>query len=210
MWHVVSDFDGTITREDVAEIVLTHFTGDAWMAVEREFRAERIGVREAMRREFALLGEDRDALLEIVDQRAELDPEFPPFVREAQAAGVPVEIASEGLEFYIVHLLRKWGLDLPHRANRDMWEGGRMRLEHPYEDATCRLCGTCKMGRVLQLRAAGKRVAFVGDGHSDLCPAVEADLVYAKGHLAMLCRREDIDYIPFEHYGDIRRRPPWR
>jgi 2,3-diketo-5-methylthio-1-phosphopentane phosphatase len=210
MWHVVTDFDGTVTREDVAEILLREFTGDGWLAVENEFRAERIGVREAMEREFALLGQDREALLEVVDRRAELDPEFPEFVREAAAAGVGVEIASEGLEFYVAHLLGKWRLPLPFRANREVWAAGRMRLDHPFADATCRLCGTCKMGRVLQLRAAGKRVAFVGDGHSDLCPAVEADRVYAKGHLAALCRREGIEFIPFEDFGDVRRSPPWR
>ena len=210
MWHVVTDFDGTVTREDVAEVLLQHFAGDAWRAIEREFREERIGVREAMRREFELLGESRERLLEVVDRTTVLDPEFPGFLDDARAAGVEVEILSEGLEFYIDHLLRRWGLRLPYRTNRDVWEAGRMRIEHPFADATCTLCGTCKMGRVLQLRAAGKTVAYVGDGHSDLCAAFEADRVYAKGVLADLCRREEIDFVPIEDYADLRRAPPWR
>jgi len=210
MWHVVTDFDGTVTREDVAEVLLQHFAGDAWRAIEREFREERIGVREAMRREFELLGESRERLLEVVDRTTVLDPQFPGFLDDARAAGVEVEILSEGLEFYIDHLLRRWGLRLPYRTNRDVWEAGRMRIEHPFADATCTLCGTCKMGRVLQLRAAGKTVAYVGDGHSDLCAAFEADRVYAKGALADLCRREEIDFVPIEDYADLRRAPPWR
>ncbi|HKZ47329.1 MAG TPA: phosphatase, partial [Thermoplasmata archaeon] len=87
MWHVVSDFDGTVTTEDVAEILLNHFTGDAWMVIEDEFRAERIGVREAMRRQFALLREPREAMLEVVDAQARLDPEFPGFLEEARSRG---------------------------------------------------------------------------------------------------------------------------
>jgi len=209
MWHVVSDFDGTVTTEDVAEILLNHFTGDAWMVIEDEFRAERIGVREAMRRQFALLREPREAMLEVVDAQARLDPEFPGFLEEARSRGVAVEIVSEGLDFYIDHLLRKWRLDVAFRTNHAAWDGGTLRIEYPFADATCTLCGTCKMGRVLQLRAAGKRVAYVGDGHSDLCAALEADRVFAKGTLRALCEREGLDYTAFEHYGHVRRAMAW-
>ena len=205
MWHVLTDFDGTITLEDVAEILLHRFTGEAWMGPEREFRAERIGVREAMRREFALITAPPEALLETIEREARLDPEFPGFLEFARSRGIGVEIASEGLDFYAAPLLRRWGLDVETRINRAVWEDGRMRIEYPYADPTCTLCGCCKMGRVLQLRAAGRRVAYVGDGHSDLCPAVEADAVFAKGHLADLCRREGIAFRPFRNFGDVRR-----
>jgi len=205
MWHVVSDFDGTVTAVDVAEILLAHFTGDRWLEVERELLGERIGVRESMRREFALVTASREEMLAVLDREARLDAEFPPFLEFARSRGLPVEILSEGLEFYIAHLLRKWGLEVPFRTNRDIWEDGRMRITYPYADATCTLCGTCKMGRVLQLRAAGKQVAYIGDGASDLCPALEATAVFAKGHLARLCEREELPFHPFNDFGDVRR-----
>jgi 2-hydroxy-3-keto-5-methylthiopentenyl-1-phosphate phosphatase len=61
------------------------------------------------------------------------------------------------------------------------------------------------LGRLFELRVEGYRIAYVGDGTSDLCPAIEADLVFAKGDLAELCREEAIDFIPFEAFSDVRR-----
>ncbi|TMA07830.1 MAG: phosphoserine phosphatase, partial [Methanobacteriota archaeon] len=97
------------------------------------------------------------------------------------------EIVSEGLDFYVRHLMRKWDLPLPLRTNHAVFEEGRIRIEYPWADATCTLCGTCKLLRLFQLRTEGFRMAYVGDGHSDLCPAVEADVVFAKRELADLC-----------------------
>ena len=71
-----------------------------------------------------------------------------------------------------------------------VFEEGRIRIEYPWADATCTLCGTCKLLRLFQLRTEGFRMAYVGDGHSDLCPAVEADVVFAKRELAELCAEE--------------------
>jgi len=67
------------------------------------------------------------------------------------------------------------------------------------------LCGTCKLLRLFQLRTEGYRIAYVGDGHSDLCPALEADHVFAKAELAQLCDQEEIAYISFDRFADVQR-----
>jgi 2-hydroxy-3-keto-5-methylthiopentenyl-1-phosphate phosphatase len=58
---------------------------------------------------------------------------------------------------------------------------------------------------VFELRAEGYRTAYVGNGHSDLCPAIEADLVFAKAELADLCRTEEIDFIQFDRFSEVQR-----
>jgi 2,3-diketo-5-methylthio-1-phosphopentane phosphatase len=205
MWHVVADFDGTVTREDVTVILLNHFTGDRWQQIEDDLDSERIGTREAVRREFELIGAPREAMLEVAEREAEMDPDFPSFVTFARERGIGIEIMSEGLDFYAARLLRAWGVDVPLRTNRAVWEDGAFRIEYPYADNSCTLCGACKMGRVLQLKAGGDQVAYVGDGHSDLCPAVEAHAVFAKGHLARLCDREEIPFEPYDTFADVQR-----
>src|SRR3972149_1484236 len=69
----------------------------------------------------------------------------------------------------------------------------------------CIRCGTCKLRRLFELRVAGHRVVYIGDGDSDLCPAVEADVVFAKERLADLCDSESIPYHRFETFADIER-----
>ena len=145
-------------------------------------------------------------LLRFVDRTAVVDETFRDFVTFCRSRDIILETVSEGLDFYVRYLLRKWDIDVPVRTNRAIFQEGHVRIEYPWEDATCRLCGTCKLLRLFQLRALGYRTAYVGNGHSDLCPAIEADLVFAKDELAELCRIEEIDFIPFERFADVQRR----
>ena len=203
---VLADFDGTITRTDVAEAILEEFAPAEWWEIEELHRARKIGTRESMARQFALVRTRQEDLLRFVDRVAQMDESFREFVAFCRRRGLLLEIVSEGLDVYIRYLLRKWDLDVPVRTNRAVFEGGRVRLEYPWADATCTLCGTCKLLRVFQLRTEGYHTAYVGDGHSDLCPAVEADLVFAKAELAELCRAERIEFVPFERFSDVQRR----
>lgn len=204
MMAVLSDFDGTITQDDVSELLLQRFTGDAWLEVEAEYRAKRIGTREAIAREFGLLKAGRDEMLDYVRGHARIDESFLDFVRFCAERDIRLEVVSEGLDFYVEPLMRRWRLDLPVRTNHARFTRAGLEVEHPYEDATCRLCGTCKLKRLFELRVAGYRVTYVGDGHSDICPAVEADEVFAKGHLAALCREEGVAFRPFRTFADVR------
>jgi len=203
---VLSDFDGTITRRDVAEILLEEFAPREWLEIEELHRARTIGTREAMARQFALLRAREEDLLAFVDAHAEMDGTFLEFRDFCAREGILLEIVSEGLDFYLRFLLRKWGIELPVRTNQTAFDGGRVTISYPWSDPTCNLCGTCKLLRLFQLRAQGYRIAYVGDGHSDLCPAIEADLVFAKAELADLCREEAIEFIPFERFSDVQRR----
>ncbi len=202
---VLSDFDGTITRTDVAEAILEAFAPSEWRETEELYRARRIGTRESMARQFALVRAGQEELLRFVDHEAVIDETFREFVDFCKRQGFVLEIVSEGLDFYVQYLLRKWDVQVPVRTNRAIFEEGRVRIEYPWADATCTLCGTCKLLRVFELRAQGYRTAYVGNGHSDLCPAIEADLVFAKSELADLCRDEEIDFTPFDRFSDVQR-----
>lgn len=201
---VLTDFDGTVTRTDVAEDILEEFAPADWWDIEELHRARKIGTRETMVRQFALVHAREEDLVRFVDAHVRLDETFPPFVAFCREAGIRLEIVSEGLDFYVHHLLDRWGLRVPVRTNRTTFEDGRVVIAYPYADPTCNLCGTCKLLRLFELRKEGHRVVYVGDGHSDLCPAVEADRVFAKRELAELCREEEIEFIPFETFADVQ------
>lgn len=214
---VLTDFDGTISRTDVGEAILEEFAPAEWREIVELHRAGKIGTRESLARQFASVRTREEEIFEIaiqrglpemlrfVDRVAQVDDTFGEFVAFCRRNGLLLEVVSEGLDLYIGHLLRNWNLDLPVRTNHVILDRGRVRIEYPWSDATCTLCRTCKLLRLFQLRTEGYRIAYVGDGHSDLCPAIEADLVLAKDELARLCREENIDFIPFERFSDVQR-----
>ena len=201
----VSDFDGTITVKDVAQMILNRYAYPGWLEIEKDYQARRIGTREAINRQFGLVKATRKELIGFVDEVAALDPHFKDFMEYVRGDGKRLEIVSEGLDFYIRHLLRKLDIDLPWRTNKTAFKGSAMNISYPHGDPRCALCGTCKMGRVLQLRGEGHEVVYFGNGFSDICPALEADRVFAKGTLAKLCSEEGREFIPFEDFGDVLR-----
>ena len=202
---VLTDFDGTITRTDVAVGILEEFAPAEWWDIEELHRARKIGTRETMVRQFALVRARETDLLRFVDRAVTMDETFRDFVLFCRNRGYVLEIVSEGLDLYVRYLLRKWDIEVPVRTNHAVMEDGHVRIEYPWADATCTLCGTCKLLRLFELRANGYLMAYVGDGHSDLCPAIEADLVFAKAELASLCRDEEIEFVPFNDFSDVQR-----
>lgn len=202
---MLTDFDGTVARTDVAEDILDRFAPSTWLDIEEEHRARKIGTRETIIRQFALVHASREEMLRFVDEHVQVDPAFPAFVAYCGKRNVPLEIVSEGLDFYLDHLLRKWGIAVPVRTNHTSFREGKIRMSYPFADPTCDLCGTCKLRRVFDFRIQGYQVVYVGDGHSDLCPAIEADVVFAKKELADLCREEEIAFIPFDTFADVQR-----
>src|SRR5205814_576591 len=68
-----------------------------------------MGSREVMRREIDVLPPDPAAIDEIVAAQPH-DPSFAPFARRARAAGIPVEIVSDGFGFFIEPAMRRLGV----------------------------------------------------------------------------------------------------
>jgi 2-hydroxy-3-keto-5-methylthiopentenyl-1-phosphate phosphatase len=46
-------------------------------------------------------------------------------------------------------------------------------------------------------------VLVFGDGASDVCPAREADLTFARGHLAERCADEGLEWRPLADFASV-------
>jgi len=144
-------------------------------------------------------------MIQIIDEKAALDPQFPRFVAYCRENGYHLEIVSDGLDIYIEHLLTKHKLeDSPYTSNRIVFEDGKAQIESPFRSESCGLCGNCKKQRVLAARRAQAGcVVYIGDGISDECPAGYSDILFAKGNLLAYCRENDIEAIPFRNFADV-------
>jgi 2-hydroxy-3-keto-5-methylthiopentenyl-1-phosphate phosphatase len=202
-WRILCDFDGTITLEDVIDGLLERFGMPGWQGLEEDWIAGRIGSRECMQGQVALLDVGRAELDAHLDT-LRIDPDFGAFVAAARALGHEVSIVSDGIDYAIHRLLRRHRLPpLAVAANR--WlpteSPRRWRLASPYEAADC-ASGTCKCARVQQARERGAHpVLLIGDGRSDFCASQAADLVFAKGKLVDHCRQQRVPHQPIAGFG---------
>jgi 2-hydroxy-3-keto-5-methylthiopentenyl-1-phosphate phosphatase len=201
--HIFCDFDGTISREDVTDIVLDLCADPAWRIVEAEWQAGSIGSRDCLARQVALLRCDEEELDGIADG-AEIDPSFSAFAAYCAARSIPLTIVSDGFGRLIHRILTREGLGhLPVMANRLVAAGpGRWVLDTPHGSRTCEAsAGTCKCA--VAAREGTRPVVLVGDGQSDACLAEKADFVISKSRLADFCAAKRLPHAVFASFRDV-------
>jgi 2,3-diketo-5-methylthio-1-phosphopentane phosphatase len=205
---LVSDFDGTMTRNDFFKLVIAELlppgTPDYWS----EYRARTITHFEALRRYFASIRATEEEVLAVVD-RMELDPQLPPAVADLGRAGWSVVVTSAGCAWYIDRLLAAAGVTLEVHSNPGHYEPGRglvmqMPTDSPFLSQTL---GVDKARVVQGYIDAGRTVAFAGDGFPDAEAArlVPAGLRFARADLASELTDENEAFHPFETWSDIAR-----
>lgn len=203
-WTILCDFDGTIALEDVIDSLLERFGLPGWETLERDWRMGRIGSRECMRGQVALL-EMSPAQLESHLEQCHIDPAFPAFVETVRSAGIPLRVVSDGLDVAIHAILRRHGLEeLPVAANHLRTVGERRwQLNAPHRSGHCP-SGTCKCACARRAAVGGRRTLLIGDGASDFCAAGEVDFVFAKHRLVTHCEQEGIPHRAIGGFHDVQ------
>jgi 2-hydroxy-3-keto-5-methylthiopentenyl-1-phosphate phosphatase len=184
---ILLDYDGTVAQTDVGDMVMAEHVTAEWEPIVAAYDEGRIGSRRTMEAELALLRATESELMATAAAQPH-DNGVAPLVRRAEAAGIPVEIVSDGFGFYIPLAMASLGLaELPILAASTTFAGDRAAIDFPNGHPSCFVCGTCKRQRVLAHQAAGRSVVFVGDGESDRYAAGYADVVFAKRSLVRIC-----------------------
>jgi 2-hydroxy-3-keto-5-methylthiopentenyl-1-phosphate phosphatase len=204
------DYDGTLTTHEVNEIILQHFVGDAWKPLEVEAKADRMSHAECFDRQIGLIRAPRTELIGALTAEAEPAPGVPGFLAELGARGGRPVIVSAGLREAIDTVWSRAGLP-PVELHASELVGGGPEGGPPYHLhfsdvlGDCPRCGprACKGAALRSLRRPGELVLVFGDGVSDLCPAREADLTFARGHLAKRCAAEGLEWRPLPDFTAV-------
>lgn len=194
------DFDGTIAEKDVACAIVERFADDGWMEVEERWRRKEISTEECAVQIFEFVRAEEEDILSFVNT-VEIDPYFVTFADLCRKSGYDVKIVSDGYDFYIKNILKKYGLNLEVFCNRMYYDNG-WKFEFPLKNG-CGMCGNCKRSVIKQYKKSKEEIIYIGDGYSDICPIEEADLVFAKGYLMEYCEKRGIIYFPFSNFKDI-------
>jgi len=213
---VMSDFDGTVTRRDTGWVVFDTLGIPAAWDWEYRWRDREISSIECLAGQWGLVAAPPEELLALIDS-IELDERFPEFVARARDAGAEVVVASDGLSFYLDRMLERLGMQIcagdpepgvrtdciARYVNRAELTDEGVVIDFPHANAACMMCGNCKTRHLARLQERYRRAIYIGDGYSDRCPALQADIVFAKDHLAQLMDDYGVRYVPFEDFGDI-------
>ncbi|HTR80112.1 MAG TPA: HAD-IB family phosphatase [Bacteroidota bacterium] len=205
---VFTDFDGTITRNDIGDTMFGVF-GDREEA-GKAFRDSVEGIisaQESWRRSCATVASLSTETFGSFVEGQEIDAGFHRFERYCKSLSIPIHILSDGFDVYIKQVLQRENLGhLPFYANRlEIQPGGTIVPVFPFADEECIKCANCKRNHVLTRSSDENVIVYIGNGHSDQCPARYADIIFAKQTLLKYCERENITYHRFDTFDDILR-----
>jgi 2,3-diketo-5-methylthio-1-phosphopentane phosphatase len=199
------DYDGTIAQTDVSDTLMAEFVNADWESHVADYDAGVVGSRRLMAWEVGLITADPDDLRATAAAQPH-DPGFVAFAERARAAGIPVEVVSDGFGFFIEPALAALGVPWIPVVTADTRFGtGAPTMAFPNGNAQCFVCGTCKRDRVLAHQAAGRRVVFIGDGESDRFAAGYADVVFAKHSLERFCLERGWPFERWTAFSEIHR-----
>ncbi len=206
---VFCDFDGTITRCDVTDLVLSQLAHPSWREAEQEWMRGLIGSRECLERQMALVKASVGELDALIDS-VEVDPGFLSFHQSIRRRAIPFYVMSDGFDYIARRVLKRAGLNGRLRDGARLYasvlriKGRRARTEFPYAVSACdHGCATCKPAIMRRLSRGRHPVIFIGDGLSDRFAVEEADQVFARAPLFAFCREKGIPCQPFESFADI-------
>lgn len=202
------DYDGTMTTQECNEVALQPFVGDPWWELEEEAYHDRMSHAEVFDRQIGLIMAPRPQIVRSLLEVAEPLPGLHDFIVRLLSRGGEAAIVSAGVREAIEAFWAR--LDLPpvelfasELVGTGPDGGPPYHLEFSDALGDCPRCGpnSCKAAILRRLRRPGDVVLVFGDGPSDLCPAREADLVFARGHLAERCEKEGLDWRPLTDFG---------
>ena len=102
---IQSDFDGTITPEDISFQILDAFADGDWQRQLEEYKSGRISVGLFNTRAFAMVKEKKKELIDFVRRKASVREGFSGLVSYCRKKGHRFTIVSNGLDFYISTIL---------------------------------------------------------------------------------------------------------
>lgn len=207
--HFFLDFDGTISSDDVVDLALEKFADKSWKQIEQDWAAGKIGSRECLTKQVALIKATREELVKLASE-VSIDPHFLSFLKKAEELGVLVTIVSDGFDIFIETILKKhlgaktqFLKALPIYSNKLAVEGSGFKPVFQQHDECQHGCANCKPMVIKKLTAVDDMVIFVGDGLSDRYAAKKAHMTFAKSKLLKYCEENNIDHIAYKDFNKI-------
>jgi 2,3-diketo-5-methylthio-1-phosphopentane phosphatase len=201
------DFDNTIALSDTFDGLLPLFSRDArWRKLEERWQAGKIGSLECMKGQIEGLDIDKKRLDRYLAE-IKIDPDFKKIIGMLRKKGARIFILSDNFDYLLRTVLSNNNIRGPRiLANKIRFSQGRLIPDFPFQNKRCSLCGHCKTKNLLANAAKDSIIIYIGDGRTDICPAIFADVVFAKKALLGYFRQKRLAHIQFNRLNLVYRR----
>ncbi len=180
MYKVYCDFDETVTVRDVGSQILaqygTRIASEIWSDFDSGVKSAAECLEIACE---SVTGMNAEGFARIVEAQ-QLKPGFVEFADYCRANSIELHIDSDGFSCYIREILAHNELaHIPFWTNSiELKKDGTLSHEFPNQREGCDRCASCKCALLLTTSDDSDTIVYIGDGYSDWCPAMMADVVF--------------------------------
>lgn len=203
--QILCDFDGTITLQDVTNLIWDHFIGPSWRDdLLTSYKTGHISHLKIMVEGYKLIRAPKREMMDYVRPLVSMRPGFDELRAHCQKKGWPLTVVSGGLDLYIEEMLPPGVPFYSYKAAlKDCWEVTMPPDIRKEEGEDFKV----HVKRLLKKLHRKDRVVFIGDGRNDFPVAKASDKVFAvRGStLARLCGERGVAFEPFDDFRELCR-----
>jgi len=207
---IFSDFDGTISIQDVNDEIFKEFGDEYSQIIEEKLQKNLLSDKEAMEKQYERLEMSKKDFESFIYNNIDIDPYFKEFYKMIKKNNIDFSIISGGFIEYIVITLNKADISFDHPiyASTIDFTKDQTKPNFLHDIKECKEifgpCGNCK-NKILK-EIDNKQIVYIGDGLTDRCVADMADLLLVKSNsiLENYCIKNNISYKPFKSFKDVK------
>ncbi|NCN26965.1 MtnX-like HAD-IB family phosphatase [bacterium] len=214
-WIVVSDFDGTITTEDIGNGLCQKFRSELFTKVIHQYELGNMNLRAEQHILWKGFPLGEAEFKREATQIASFRPLANEFLEKCATHKIPVYIASCGMRPYIDAVLSAQASPKALQAIKEIRcnevefdKDCIVKLITPIEDEKNPLpFHKGEWAKQLSQKHGGSKVLIIGDGSSDFSMIDSADQIYATRKLAKKCKEKGLSFTPFEDFAPLLESP---
>jgi len=207
---ILSDFDGTISIQDVNNAIFEKFGDEQSEIIEEKLINNQISDREAMKRHYSRLTMNKKRFKTFIENNINLDPYFSEFYENIKENNIDFAIISGGFLEYIKITLKKENINYQDEiyANQLVFDNDKVKPNFLHDIETCDKifgpCGNCKF-KLLSQHPSSKKIIYIGDGLTDRCVAGTTDYLLVKNNsiLEEYCKKNQIKHHGFNSFQEV-------
>lgn len=204
---LVSDFDGTISKEDFFNYVIDNHLSPEDIRPWKDYEAGKITHVEGLRQIFSKISMTEKELKDFI-LTLPIEDHFLETLNYCNNKNIDFYVVSAGADYYIKFIFENLNIlnKLKLISNPSVYEknGGIKILPSDKTSAFySEDYGISKKIAVESIKQKYDKVIFAGDGTPDFEAAKLADTVFARSTLLKLCNQNHIKTEKFESYNNI-------
>jgi 2-hydroxy-3-keto-5-methylthiopentenyl-1-phosphate phosphatase len=206
-YRVYIDFDNTISRGDVLDSVIEKFACDeTWRDLEEAWAKGKIGARECLDGQLSSV-KATDEELHSHLAAIQIDPGLHELLKVIEDEHIEYGILSDNFDLILMPILKRLGLSyITCYSNKLQRKGDYFTPSFPYWNKDCPGCAHCKKTHFTPRGTDTRKVIYIGDGRSDICPSLNSDIVFAKDSLLTYLNKSGVSCIPYHDLAEVAKK----